>query len=177
VIKKIVSLVSFVLTVVWIVSSIGAAPTQKPEIERLQSPTGAPNVQISQVRNVGIQGDDATLVIEVSWTAAAPQTTHINGFQMLIEVEYADGSKNKTAPANATPPRTLLRVLNKGSNLPKRFTITVVSEFTAPSTTPFSVTEEFDLSKGNAFDAHGSSSPQSRGQVRNSAEMKKQTLR
>lgn len=176
-IKKIVSLVGFVVTVVWIVSaSTGAGRTQKPEIESLQSPSAAPSVQISQVRNLGIQGDDATLVIEVSWTAAAPQTTHINGFQMLIEVEYADGSKNKTAPANATPPRTLLRVLNKGSNLPRRFTITVVSNFTAPSTTPFSVTQEFDLNKGNAFDAHESSSPQSRGQFLNIAEVKKLVL-
>jgi hypothetical protein len=177
VIKKVVSLVSLVLTVVWVASALtGTGQAQKPQIETLQSPAGAPNVQISQVRNVGIQGDDATLVIEVSWTATAPQATHINGFQMLIEVEYADGSKNKTAPANATPPRTLLRVLNKGANNPKRFTITVVSEFTAPSTTPFSATEEFDLSKGNAFDAHGSSSAQSRGQFLNIAEVKKQTL-
>src|SRR5260221_3227943 len=130
-INKIVSLLSFVLTVVWILSAaIGTARAQKPEIERLQSPAGGPNVQIAQVRNLGIQGDDATLVIEVSWTATAPQATHINGFRMLIEVEYADRSKDKTAPANATAPRTLLRVLNKGTNLPKRFTITVVSEFT-----------------------------------------------
>ncbi len=176
-IKKSVSMLTSILAVGLIMSAaVGQAQAQKPEIERLQSPAGAPNVQIAQVRNLGIQGDDATLVIEVSWTATAPQTTHINGFQMLIEVEYADRSKNKTAPANATPPRTLLRVLNKGSNLPKRFTITVVSEFTAPSSTPFSVTEEFDLSKGNAFDAHGSSSPQSRGQFLNIAEVKKQTL-
>ncbi len=155
---------------------LSAAQAQKPQIESLQSPSAAPNVQISQVRNLGIQGDDATLVIEVSWTATAPQTTHINGFQMLIEVEYADRSKDKTTPANATAPRTLLRVLNKGSNLPKRFTITVVSEFTAPSSTPLSVTEEFDLSKGNGFDGHGSSSPQSRGQFLNITEVKKQAL-
>jgi hypothetical protein len=175
--KKSVSSLAFILAVGLIMSAaVGQAQAQKPEIERLQSPAGAPNVQISQVRNAGIQGDDATLVIEVSWTATAPQTTHINGFQMLIEVEYADGSKNKTAPANATPPRTLLRVLNKGANNPKRFTITVVSEFTAPSTTPLSATEEFDLSKGNAFDGHASSSAQSRGQFLNIAEVKKQTL-
>ena len=153
---------------------LSGAQAQKPQIESLQSSNAAPNVQISQVRNLGIQGDDATLVIEVSWTAAAPQTTHINGSQMLIEVEYADRSKDKTVPANATAPRTLLRVVNKGSNLPKRFTITVVSEFTAPSTTPFSATEEFDLSKGNAFDGHASSSAQSRGEFLNIAEVKKQ---
>src|SRR5438445_11450464 len=75
---------------------LSAAQAQKPQIESLQSPSAAPNVQISQVKNLGIQGDDATLVIEVSWTATAPQTTHINGFQMLIEVEYADRSKDKT---------------------------------------------------------------------------------
>jgi len=174
-IKKSVSLLAFILAVGLILSAaIGTARAQKSEIEHLQSPASAPNVQIAQVRNLGIQGDDATLVIEVSWTATAPQATHINGFQMLIEVEYADRSKDKTAPTNATPPRTLLRVLNKGSNLPKRFTITVVSEFTAPSTTPFSVTEEFDLSKGNGFDGHGSPSPQSRGQFLNIAEVKKQ---
>ncbi len=63
---------------------LSGAQAQKPEIERLQSPSAAPNVQISQVRNLGIQGDDATLAIEVSWTATAPQTAHINGFQMLI---------------------------------------------------------------------------------------------
>src|SRR5947209_4905047 len=153
---------------------LSSGQAQKPQVESLQSPSAAPNVQIGQARNLGIQGDDATLVVEVSWTATAPQATHINGFQMLIEVEYADRSKDKTTPTNATPPRTLLRVLNKGSNLPKRFTVTVVSEFTAPSTTPFSVTEEFDLSKGNAFDGHGSSSPQSRGQFLNIAEVKKQ---
>ena len=176
-IKKSVSLLAFILAVGLILSAaIGTARAQKSEIEHLQSPASAPNVQIAQVRNLGIQGDDATLVIEVSWTATAPQTTHINGFQMLIEVEYADRSKDKTAPTNATPPRTLLRVLNKGSNLPKRFTITVVSEFTAPSATPFSVTEEFDLSKGNGFDGHGSSSPQSRGQFLNITEVKKQAL-
>jgi len=155
---------------------LSAAQAQKPQIESVQSPSAAPNVQVSQVRNLGIQGDDATLVIEVSWTATAPQTTHINGSQMLIEVEYADRSKDKTVPTNATAPRTLLRVLNKGTNLPKRFTITVVSEFTAPSTTPFSATEEFDLSKGNAFDGHASSSPQSRGQFLNIAEVKKLVL-
>src|SRR2546430_1307940 len=155
---------------------LSAAQAQKPQVESAQSPSAAPNVQIAQVRNLGIQGDDATLVIEVSWTATAPQATHINGFQMLIEVEYADRSKDKTAPANANAPRTLLRVLNKGTNLPKRFTITVVSEFTAPSTTPFSITQEFDLSKGNAFDGHTSSSPQSRGQFLNIAEVKKLVL-
>src|SRR2546430_7357046 len=166
-IKKSVSLLTSILAVGLILSAaIGRAQAQKPEIDvaRLQSPSAAPNVQISQVKNLGIQGDDATLVIEVSWTATAPQTTHINGFQMLIEVEYADRSKDKTAPANATPPRTLLRVLNKGSNLPKRFTITVVSEFSAPSATPLSATEEFDLSQGNASDGHNSSSAQSRGE-------------
>ena len=173
-IKKSVSLLTFILAVGLIMSAaVGTARAQKPQIESLQSPSAAPNVQISQVRNLGIQGDDATLVIEVSWTATAPQTTHINGSQMLIEVEYADRSKDKTAPTNATAPRTLLRVLNKGSNLPKRFTITVVSEFTAPSTTPFSATEEFDLSKGNAFDGHNSSSAQSRGEFLNIAEAKK----
>src|SRR5438270_321725 len=94
---------------------LSAAQAQKPQIESLLSPSAAPNVQIAQVRNLGIQGDDATLVIEVSWTATAPQTTHINGSQMLIEVEYADRSKDKTVPANATDPRTLLRVLKSES--------------------------------------------------------------
>ncbi len=114
---------------------LSAAQAQKPQVESAQSPSAAPNVQIAQVRNLGIQGDDATLVIEVNWTATAPQATHI-----------------------------------------KRFTITVVSEFTAPSTTPFSITQEFDLSKGNAFDGHNSSSPQSRGQFLNIAEVKKLVL-
>src|SRR2546429_5394045 len=105
-----------------------------------------------------------------------PRSTLFPYTTLFRSVEYADRSKDKTAPANATPPRTLLRVLNKGSNLPKRFTITVVSEFTAPSSTPFSATEEFDLSKGNAFDGHNSSSAQSRGEFLNIAEVKKLVL-
>lgn len=153
---------------------ISSAQAQKPVIERLPL-VSAPNVQIGQVRKV-IQGDDATLVIEVSWTAAAPQGTQVKGFQMSIEVTYADGSKDKAAPAAASPGQTRLRILNKGSNLPKRFTITVVSEFTAPSTTPLSVTAEFDLGKANNFDSHGNSAPQSRGQFLSITEVKKQLL-
>ncbi len=66
-IKKSVSMLTSILAVGLIMSAaVGQAQAQKPEIERLQSPAGAPNVQIAQVRNLGIQGDDATLVIEVS---------------------------------------------------------------------------------------------------------------
>ena len=178
-IKKSVSSLAFILAIGFIVSAAsGQAQAQKTEIDltRLQTPGSAPSVQISEVKNLGVQGDDATLVIQVKWTATAPQPTHIDGFQMLIEVEYADGSKDKTTPAAATPGQTRLRVLNKGGNLPKRFTVTVVSEFTAPSSSPISVTGEFDLSKGNGFDSHGNSSPQSRGPFLSISEVKKQLL-
>ena len=158
-------------------AGLTVAQAQKAEIDvaRLQSPASVPNVQIGGVKNLGIQGDDATVVIQVNWTASAPQGVRLGGFQMSIEIEYADGSKDKSSPTNATPPRTLLRVLNKGANLPRSFKVTVISDFSAPSSTPVSVTEEFDLNKGNNFDSHGNSSPQSRGQFLSITGVKKYT--
>ena len=62
---------------------LSGAQAQKPQIESLQSPAGAPNVQIGQVKNLLIQGDDATLVIEVGWTATAPQGTEVKGISKV----------------------------------------------------------------------------------------------
>ncbi|HEY7544356.1 MAG TPA: hypothetical protein VID27_05720 [Blastocatellia bacterium] len=137
--------------------SAASAKAQKKDIE-ISTALGSPDVKITRVTNRGIVGDDATLVIRVEWSAQAQQTTTLLGFNASIEVEYADGSKNSRSQSVAASARQAdLRVLNKGSNAPRKFAVVLRTEFKFLDANFINRTEEFDLSKSNGFSAAASS--------------------
>jgi hypothetical protein len=133
-------------------SSASALPQkQTPDLERL-STIGVPDVRITAVTNRGIATDDAFLAIRVEWSAEARQITTFLGFEAFVEVEYADGSKNSSSRSvDARTRQADIRVPNKGSNLPRRFTARVLTEFKVLHLNFIDRTEEFDLNKANGF--------------------------
>lgn len=136
------------------VASTGAqAQKQDPNLERL-STVGAPDVRITSVTNRGVATDDSVLSIRVAWSAEARQITTFLGFEAFVEVEYADGSKNsKSRSVGASVRQADIGVPNKGSNLPRRFTARVVTEFKVLHSNFIDQTAEFDLNKTNGFNA------------------------
>ncbi len=136
------------------VSSASAqAQKQDPSLER-PSTVGAPDVRITSVTNRGVATDDSVLSIRVSWSAEARQITTFLGFEAFVEVEYADGSKGSgSRNVGASVRQADIGVPNKGSNLPRRFTARVVTEFKVLHSNFIDQTAEFDLNKTNGFNA------------------------
>jgi hypothetical protein len=142
--------------------SVADAQTQKPDTA-INAALNSPDVQITNVTNRGIVGDDTTLVIRVAWNAQARLHTEILGFNAFIEVEYADGSKNSNSQSvDATARQADIRVLNKGANPLRKFTVSLNTQFKFLDSDFINLTEEFELNKTNGFSATKTSTPANR---------------
>ena len=152
---RISNLLKLVLLFVLIGCSAGAQP-QKKEAD-ISSPLSSPVVRITGVTNRGIVGDDATLVMRVEWTGQTPPGVTFVGFAASVEVEYADGSKNTgSASVGALGRQADIRVLNKGSNAPRKFNARLETSFKFFDANFATRTADFDLSKANGFASVGS---------------------
>jgi hypothetical protein len=147
-----------------IAGSLTSAQAQKKtDIDLARLAPTSPDVRIIKVANRAIVGDDATIVIRVEWSAEARQVTEIVGFIASVEVEYADGSKNNNSQSvGASSRQADLRVLNKGSNQPRKFIARVTTDFKFTDANFATQTEEFTLSKANGFESTGPASPNTR---------------
>jgi hypothetical protein len=135
------------------------AQAQKKDIDLARPALGSLDVRITRVTNRGIVGDDSTLVIRVEWSAEARQIIEFVGFNAFVEVEYTDGSKNSNSQSvGASARQADLRVLNKGSNQPRKFTARVRTDFNFADANFRTQTEEFTLSKANGFESAGPAS-------------------
>ena len=123
-----------------------SAQVQKTDTE-ITSRLSAP-ARITRVTNRGIVGDDATLVIRVEWSLETLRPVTPLGFIGSVEVEYADGSKNTgSTSVGASARQADIRVLNKGSNAPRKFKAKVETTFSFFDPNFATRTAEFDLSK------------------------------
>ena len=123
-----------------------SAQVRKTETE-ISSRLGAP-ARITRVTNRGIAGDDATLVIRVEWSLETVRPVTPLGFIGSVEVEYADGSKNTGSASDGASARLAdIRVLNKGSNPPRKFEAKLETSFSFFDPNFATRTAEFDLSK------------------------------
>ena len=52
-----------------------------------------PDVQITQVKALPAVKDKATTDVEIRWTAQVPRLTILDEFDVLLEVQYSDGSR------------------------------------------------------------------------------------
>ena len=61
-------------------------------------------VEIAEVKNVGVSaGNNAKSVIQVKWTAQNQSNVSIKSFDLVVEVAYADGGREKVqATANGS---------------------------------------------------------------------------
>jgi hypothetical protein len=126
-----------------------SAQVQKTGTE-ITSQLSAP-ARITRVTNRGIVGDDATLVIRVEWALETLRPVTPLGFIGSVEVEYADGSKNTgSASVGASARQADIRVLNKGSNAPRKFKAKVETTFSFFDPDFATRTAEFDLGKSAA---------------------------
>ena len=61
-----------------------------------QSAGGPSSIEIVEVKNVGISAaNDAKSVIQVKWAAKLPPGSNVKSFDVSLEVQYADRTKEK----------------------------------------------------------------------------------
>jgi len=126
--------------------SATSAQVRKTDTE-ISSRFGSP-ARITRVTNRGVVGDDATLVIRVEWSLETLRPVTPLGFTGSVEVEYADGSKNTgSASVGASARQADIRVLNKGSNAPRKFKAKLETTFSFFDPNFATRNAEFDLSK------------------------------
>lgn len=84
-------LVALIISI-WLAAPSRAAGARDP---KLMQPQGAPpDLQITQVKSLATASNSAMTEIEIRWTAQVPRLTNIEGFDVLLEVRYSDGSRN-----------------------------------------------------------------------------------
>ncbi|MEW6208273.1 MAG: hypothetical protein AB1631_07890 [Acidobacteriota bacterium] len=141
------------VAIFFLVAAAPGAQAQK-DADLTKPAIGAPDVRITAVTNRGVATDDSVLSIRVAWSAEARQITTLLGFEAFVEVEYTDGSKSSgSRSVGASVRQADIGVPNKGSNLPRRFTARVVTEFKVLHPNFIDQTIEFDLNKANGFNA------------------------
>lgn len=64
------------------------------EQKQIQPQAALPDVQITQVKALPALKDRATTDVEIRWTAQVPRLTKLDGFGVLLEVRYSDGSRS-----------------------------------------------------------------------------------
>ena len=72
----------------------------------LQKPSpnqAVPDVQITQVKGLGVLNNRTTTDVEIRWTAQVPRLTTIDEFDVLLEVRYSDGSKGAARSQQLKP--------------------------------------------------------------------------
>ncbi|HXG93700.1 MAG TPA: hypothetical protein VNN73_15250 [Blastocatellia bacterium] len=90
-----------VLLVLWL-----SAPSLafRAQLEKQSQPASAPpDLQITQVRKLAAPASSATSEIEIRWTAQVPRLTTIDGFDVLLEARYGDGSRGAARSEQLKP--------------------------------------------------------------------------
>jgi hypothetical protein len=137
--------------------------------KQAQPQAAPPDLQITQVKALANSGDSATTEVEIRWIAQVPRLTTIEGFDLLLEARYSDGSRSaargeqlKAATRSAilqlaTHPRQ-----NSGSVL-KDFKVTVRARFKIASS--LTVVQQVTAAQGDGIRATAGSSSASQPEV------------
>lgn len=104
-----------------------------PSIAQARTPQSSPqplDLQITQVSRLAALGQGAANAdIEIRWTAKVMRLTTIDGFDLLLEVRYSDGSRN-TAHSDSLKASTRSVILQVAAH-PKANSTATLKEFRA----------------------------------------------
>lgn len=156
------NLIAIQLLTLFFIVAVSAASAQSAKKDIDISPALGPSIAtITKVTNRGTVGDDTTLVIKVEWTTQTLPNHEFLEFAASVEVEYADGSKNNSnsQSVGATARLANLRVLDKGTNVPRKFTARLTTRFNFLDANFINRTDEFVLNTANSFDTANNASP------------------
>ena len=123
----------------------------RPEVFADRRIAGEPDLRISQVRVVS-QEPAESAEVEIRWTAQMPALTRIEGFEIVLDVRYGDGSHNtvRSNQLKAHARSAILRLPHRsrlGSNLlPKYYKANIRLRFTATST--LTITRQLSVAGG-----------------------------
>jgi hypothetical protein len=107
-----------------------------------QSAGGSSSIDIDEVKNVGLSAaNDAKSVIQVKWTAKLPPGTNVKSFDVSLEVQYADRTKERirnTVSGTAGSARFEVPTLHVSPGRPaaelRTFEATVTANFSETAT-------------------------------------------
>jgi hypothetical protein len=107
-----------------------------------QSAGGPSSIEIVEVKNVGISAaNDAKSVIQVKWAAKLPPGSDVKSFDVSLEVQYADRTKEKiknTGNGSASSARFEVPTLHLSPGRPaaelRTFEATVTANFSETAT-------------------------------------------
>lgn len=111
--------------------------------EQIQIPPQAapPDVQITQVKALPVLKDRATTEVEIRWTAQVPRLTTLDGFDVLLEVRYSDGSRG--VARNQQLKSTARAILLSLATHPRPNSTAVLKDFKASVSVRFRIASSF----------------------------------
>lgn len=107
-----------------------------------QSAGSSSSIDIVEVKNVGISAaNDSKSVVQVKWAAKLPPGTNVKSFDVTLEVQYADRTKEKiknTVSGSANTARFEVPTLHLSPGRPaaelRTFEATVTANFSETAT-------------------------------------------
>src|SRR5262245_23602634 len=109
---------------------------------RAQSVNGFARIEIIEVKNVGLSAiNEAKSIIQVRWEGRYPQGTSVKSFDVSLEVQYADNTKERaktTVSGSTSSTRFEVPTLHLSPGRPgaemRSFDATVTANFTETAT-------------------------------------------
>lgn len=104
-----------------------------------------PRVQLTRVTALGAAGDPTKLEFEMSWVAAVPALTTLDGFDAGLEVQFSNGSKQQAMlSVNSASRMARFRLPKPPSGVvAKRFWAQLTVRFTTAAQAPLTVSRNF----------------------------------
>jgi hypothetical protein len=128
-----------------------------------------PDLQITQVKPLAASGSALTTDVEIRWIAQVPRLTSIEGFDVVLEARYSDGSKS--APRNEQLKSSARSAILQLATHPKQnsnatlkdFKVSVKAKFKIASS--LTVVQQVTAAQGDSFRSSAGSSSSSQPEV------------
>jgi hypothetical protein len=146
--------------------TLGFAPRDQKPVQPQGTP---PDLQITQVKPLAAPGSGPTTDVEIRWIAQVPRLTSIEGFDVVLEARYSDGSKSsaRNEQLKASARSALLQLAThpkQNSNaILKDFKVSVKAKFKIAST--LTVVQQVTAAQGDSFRSTAGSSSSSQPEV------------
>jgi hypothetical protein len=138
--------------------------------QKLVQPQGAPpDLQITQVKTLAAFKDRATTDVETRWIAQVPRLTIIEGFDLILEARYSDGSRSaaRSDQLKASARSAILQLAthprSNSSAILRDFKVTLRARFKIASS--FTVAQQVKATQGDSVRSVAGSSSASQPEV------------
>jgi len=117
----------------------------------------APRVQVMRVSYLGPAEESAKVEFEMTWVAAVPASTSLDGFDGTLEVWFSNGSRQQAAvSADSAARMARFRMLKPPSGVVARsFRASLTVRFRTAGPAPLTVSRDFQLGQRPAAAATG----------------------